>query len=988
MYKARSIIIAICVLGMFDFSATAQRQMENLDRGVVAVRTSSTEAFISWRLLALDPAGIEFNLYRSANGGAWTLIHTTTSGEGCNYTDSSVNLAVDNTYRINPVIGGVEQASDGQWTLPANADIAPLFTIPLQPPAERRIQKAWVGDLDGDGDYEYVLCWTAETGVQSQMLQAYRNDGTLLWTMDFGLHSTDQDDPYNLGTACISAGQGDGVTVYDFDGDGRSEVIVKTANGVIFSDGTMLNYSDNITQFLSVLNGETGAELARTEFTHPWKTLIGRGLNPLFGVGYPDGERPSLMVHAKSRNPDGSFNTINSAWDYRDGVISNRWSIQWYGMSSPQAGHQIRCVDLDGDGKDELFPGVHAVDDDGTLLYNMGDWGVGHGDRWQVGDLDPSRPSLEMYAIQQDNASGLHEFLADAANGQLLWTISGAIGDLARGSVGDIDPNYPGMEVWAFDGLHAVDGTSVSQNNPYPNLMIWWNGDLLADSLYENTVDRWDYVAESNSRLLTCYHYNGDNWPVANSRSICAFQGDIIGDWREEMVFDSVQHTELIVFTTDHETTNRLYCLAQNPAYRNCLTTQGYRQQNLPDYYLGVGMNIPPTPNIVYSALEPIPSVPAAPSGLAATTVSDTRIDLAWTDNATNADGFKIERSTDGVNFSVVALIGAASASYSDTGLVVSTLYTYRVRAYNDGGESGYSNTDNATTQDPPSTMVLVQNAVGGLVDGSAVPVDGYTTSTFDVNGGNAVVLLVSADFNLDSSAVLTGVSFAGETMTLTASAAEGPNQAFVYYLLNPASSSGTFTFQANGNSSSEAFGVSALSLSGVNRVSDVDTANGTGSTFSLITTNGLDNGFVVVAADDNGNIDGRVVKYVSGVCSNELLRAYHGYSGVSHYCGYVPAAGSYINTYDQGYARTALAMVSFDALPILSTPPVIDVSYTNGMVLFSWPGSNLGWRLMQRTNLLEGVWEEVPGSGTNTSYVVDPTLLPADNNFYQLVYP
>src|SRR5205807_9606046 len=93
-----------------------------------------------------------------------------------------------------------------------------------------------------------------------------------------------------------------------------------------------------------------------------------------------------------------------------------------------------------------------------------------------------------------------------------------------------------------------------------------------------------------------------------------------------------------------------------------------------------------------------------APSNLSATTVSTTRIDLAWTDNSSNEDGFQIERSSDNVTFAQIALVNANTTTYSDTGLTASTPYYYRVRATSTpSGDSAYSNTSHATTADRKS---------------------------------------------------------------------------------------------------------------------------------------------------------------------------------------------------------------------------------------------------------------------------------------------
>lgn len=94
------------------------------------------------------------------------------------------------------------------------------------------------------------------------------------------------------------------------------------------------------------------------------------------------------------------------------------------------------------------------------------------------------------------------------------------------------------------------------------------------------------------------------------------------------------------------------------------------------------------------------PGPPAAPGNLSATTVSDSQLNLNWTDNSGNESGFEIERSQDGTNFSKIAEVGGNTTSYSSDGLNANTQYWYRIRAKNNGGNSAYSNVANATTRD------------------------------------------------------------------------------------------------------------------------------------------------------------------------------------------------------------------------------------------------------------------------------------------------
>ena len=107
------------------------------------------------------------------------------------------------------------------------------------------------------------------------------------------------------------------------------------------------------------------------------------------------------------------------------------------------------------------------------------------------------------------------------------------------------------------------------------------------------------------------------------------------------------------------------------------------------------------------------PTAPAAPSGLTATAAGTARIDLSWSDNSGDEDGFRLERSSDGSTFSLLATLGAGATAYSDTGLGSGTTWWYRVRAFNAGGNSAFSNVASATTEgDPPppeeGTVALV----------------------------------------------------------------------------------------------------------------------------------------------------------------------------------------------------------------------------------------------------------------------------------------
>ncbi len=115
------------------------------------------------------------------------------------------------------------------------------------------------------------------------------------------------------------------------------------------------------------------------------------------------------------------------------------------------------------------------------------------------------------------------------------------------------------------------------------------------------------------------------------------------------------------------------------------------------------------------------PQPPAAPSNLAATAVSSSQINLTWIDNANNEDGFRIERKTGTGSYTEIVTVGPDVTSYSNTGLAASTLYTYRVRAYNTVGNSDYSNEASATTQAPPQPPAAPSNLAATAVSSSQI---------------------------------------------------------------------------------------------------------------------------------------------------------------------------------------------------------------------------------------------------------------------------
>ncbi|EPS37245.1 hypothetical protein H072_9100 [Dactylellina haptotyla CBS 200.50] len=602
LFKGHATTLLVFLLLLFTY-VSAQRPMERLGRGVVAVRQNSVSVLISWRLLGLDPSGISFNVYRASGSSAAVKLTPTPLTKGTNYVDSTATLTVANTYHVRPVINGVEQAASAGFTLPANNAYEPVVRIPLRNGGP--IKYVWVGDLDGDGEYDFVI----DRQTSPQVIEAYTSKGVFLWDVNMGPNSVNQDN-ISPGSSTINVGHWDGVTVYDFDSDGRAEVAIRISNGVRFGNGATFSNSNNNNQYIAILDGRTGALRATQQI--PTNYISDGPMGARFGVGYLDGVTPHLISYLKNRKADGSFNLMMCAWTFNGNAIARKWTWLRGNQDAPD-GHNSRSIDVDGDGKDEVIEIGFALNGDGSLRYLLGPSGINRGDRYHIAKMDPSREGLQGYGVQQDNPSFLTEYYYDARDGKMLWKHYGtAVSDVGRGSAADIDPRYDGMEVWSFSGLYNAKSNVLTEPNtglrPWPHLNLFWDGDALCELYNDGKIEKWDWLnpkaTGSLPRIDQIWSYGGQSYSSPNPQ----FVGDILGDWREEVIVTNADYNQLLIFTTDIPSDIRLYTLAHNPAYRNAMTFKGYMQSHHVDYFLGNGMSTPPTPNIRYAGNAPTTS--------------------------------------------------------------------------------------------------------------------------------------------------------------------------------------------------------------------------------------------------------------------------------------------------------------------------------------------------------------------------------------------
>lgn len=642
------------------------RQVEYLNRGIVAIRESS-QIYVGWRMLGTDPADIAFNLYRSTGGGASMKLNGSPLTTTTDFVDTTANLTQSNEYFVRAVVGGVEQDPSESFTVPAFAPAQQYLSFPLSIPTGGNVpdyqnpgeflpftynaNDASVGDLDGDGDYEIVLKWDPSNSQDvsipgytgTTIFDAYTLEGQLLWRIDLGINIR-------------SGAHYTPFIVYDLDGDGKAEVAMKTAPGTIDGEGHDVilpgddpdadyrNSDGRITtgpEYLTIFNGETGAamvtipyEPARNDVTTWGDDWGNRSERHLAGVAYLDGVRPSLIFTRGYNGPASGFSMARTdvvAYNWRDGELTELWHFKArFGQENninvqyiAQGNHNLSIADVDGDGFDEIIYGAAVIDHDGTGLYSTG---LGHGDAIHVSDMDPTNPGLEVFQPHESPGSYLNaggEF-RDAMTGQLIFGIP-ANNDVGRGVAADIDPNNPGYEMWATtnpggasrlvysasgQGLYRTDaGTTNTSSDDIPfNFLVWWDANPLRELLDGTTISRWRYDLPTPQRqtVLSLSGTSSNN----GSKSTPSLTADLFGDWREEVMMRSSNNQELRIYTTTIPSTMRLFSLMHDTQYREAIAWQnaGYNQPPHPSFFLGAGMTMLPQPDVyVATGVPPIP---------------------------------------------------------------------------------------------------------------------------------------------------------------------------------------------------------------------------------------------------------------------------------------------------------------------------------------------------------------------------------------------
>lgn len=577
---------------------------EKLSRGLIGIPTEEGMYF-SWRMTLEDAAGLQFDLYRSSGGGAEVKLNKEPIDRTSDFLDRTVDYTVDNRWTLKATTGEV-----ATWTRLKGEKRNPYLSIPVCKPEDGEIagesftytaNDCSVGDLDGDGEYEIILKWSPSNSKRppqrgftgNTYLDAYKMDGTRLWRIDLGPN-------VRSGAATTN------FLVFDFDGDGCAEICCKTGDGTVDGLGHRIGDAQadwrtwdkksptygkivNGPEYLTVFEGRTGKELDSKEYIptrYPldgWGGVGGNcgndntgGRSDRFtaGVAFLDGKTPSpIMVRGWYGR------TVVAAWTFTNGALKHTWTFDsaapgWEAYSG-MGNHSVTVADFDGDGCDEICVGAMTVDHDGKGLFTTG---LRHGDALHAGRFIPSRQGMQVFGVHENE--GDNEIVKrtpavamfDGATGEIIWQ-DGLGQDAGRGVAADIDPRYDGAECWCnIGGLRRGDtGEIISNRKPDScNFTIYWDADPLAELLDHVSISKWNWNAESTDLLLKAEGVVSNNGTKGNP----CLSGDILGDWREEVIWPSEDQTELRIYSTTIPAVDRRATWMNDRQYRLAIAWQ------------------------------------------------------------------------------------------------------------------------------------------------------------------------------------------------------------------------------------------------------------------------------------------------------------------------------------------------------------------------------------------------------------------------------
>jgi rhamnogalacturonan endolyase len=585
---------------------TGHYQMENLDRGVVAVKVTGG-VYVGWRMFGYEYTGTDsdttYNLYKD---GA-KLANVTDS---TNYLDAAGTTS--SKYSVSCVLKGTEGPQSDSVTAWAQQ----YTSIPLTPPGSQyNANDGAPGDLDGDGKLDIVLKWEGATKDNSQsgitdpvIIAGYTLAGKHLWSI-------------NLGVNIRGGAHYTQMSVGDFDGDGKAEFSCKTApgtkdgTGAYLSTGPAASDDDSADfrntdgyiltgpEYLTVFAGDTGKELATVAYPVPrgtvssWGDSYGNRLDRYnggiafvsdTGTGKTSTGRPSIIQQR------GYYTRLTmSAYNWRDGALTKVWTFDSNDAANSKAvgqgDHSAMAADVDGDLAQEILTGPLTIGSDGTWHCSSG---MGHGDALDVAELVPGK-GMTAFSIHEGQG-GMDAHNADTCAFYFKTTESGVDSNRGRADyVGAGDETSATCYCGSCNEHIALcaDGTTSVTASPGTNFVIYWDADEWRET--ENNISISKVGGGTLLNATGCASCNG-------TKSTPTLTADLLGDWREELVLRESTNANLRVYTTTDVTKRRIYTLMHDPTYRAQVAFENasYNQPPHPGFQINPSMPAPPVPNI------------------------------------------------------------------------------------------------------------------------------------------------------------------------------------------------------------------------------------------------------------------------------------------------------------------------------------------------------------------------------------------------------